>query len=263
MWTQSLWTNKEAKTVHTWINTTKCFVSRLIVKAAFEKECNCYVIGELSERTAKQSSSVWWSAICSNVWGREGEGEREREREMDKKWCEADYILSASSVVQLCKCVYKSYILDEWSRVYIKCELINFRHGCVGAHYVWINGMMSLMQWLCNPWNIGYILIPLQRKSLKEISVFDQMVRQEKSGQDCESSEGTLAGNMMEITQLLFFLKNPKPLKIANSLCRVNPQNSPRARLFKWSLIPPGTAPPSTSLLLPNCKGFTVCLFFN
>lgn len=31
---------------------------QLIVKAAFEKECNYYVIGELSERTAKQSSSV-------------------------------------------------------------------------------------------------------------------------------------------------------------------------------------------------------------
>lgn len=81
MRTRSLWTNKEAEAVHTWINTTKCFVSRLIVKAAFEKECNYYVIGELSERTAKQSSSVWWSAICSNVCRRE----RGREKRRDGK----------------------------------------------------------------------------------------------------------------------------------------------------------------------------------
>lgn len=68
------------------------------------------------------------------------------------------------------------------------------------------------------------------------MSVFDQIESQEKSGQGCESNEGTLAGNMMEFTQLLFFSsQNPKPLKIANSPCRVNPQNSPRARLFKWS----------------------------
>lgn len=55
----------------------------------------------------------------------------------------------------------------------------------------------------------------------------------------------------MEITQLLFyfFSQNPKPLKIANSLCRVNPQNSPRARLFKWSRIPLGTAPPPFSTI--------------
>lgn len=39
----------DAKAVHIRINTTKCFVSRLIVKAAFEKECNCNVIRELSE----------------------------------------------------------------------------------------------------------------------------------------------------------------------------------------------------------------------
>lgn len=46
---RSLQTSEEVKAVHTRINTTKCFVSGLIVKAASEKECNCYVIQELSE----------------------------------------------------------------------------------------------------------------------------------------------------------------------------------------------------------------------
>lgn len=111
------------------------------------------------------------------------------------------------------------------------------------------------MQWLCNTWNIGYILVPLQRKKLKRnFSLWSDWKSGEKSGQGCECSDGALAGNMMEITQLLllllfllppFFSQNSKPLKIANSLCRVNPQNSPRARLFKWSQIPLGTANPA------------------
>lgn len=36
---------------------------------------------------------------------------------------------------------------------------------CMGK---WKDVFFSIMQWLCNPWNIGYILVPLQRKSLKE-----------------------------------------------------------------------------------------------
>lgn len=94
------------KAVHTWINTNKCFVSRLIVKAALEKECNCYVIRELSERTAKQSSSVWWSAICSDVW------ERQRTNSHTKP-----LIFRSASLA------YLQIALDEWQPgICIKCE---------------------------------------------------------------------------------------------------------------------------------------------
>lgn len=96
---------RKPKAVHTWINTNKCFVSRLIVKAAFEKECNCYVIRELSERTAKQSSSVWWSAICSNVW------ERQRTNSHMKP-----FIFRTASLA------YLQITLDEWQPgICIKC----------------------------------------------------------------------------------------------------------------------------------------------
>lgn len=127
--------------------------------------------------------------------------------------------------------------------------------------------LLSIMQWLCNTWNIGYILVPLQRKKLKRnFSLWSDWKSGEKSGQGCECSDGALAGNMMEITQLLllllfllppfFSLKTPSPWNFANSLCRVNPQNSPRARLFKWSQIPLGTANPAPPP--PHRQGFTV-----
>lgn len=100
---------RKPKAVHTWINTNKRFVSRLIVKAAFEKECNCYVIRELSERTAKQSSSVWWSAICSNVW------ERQRTNSHTKP-----FIFRSASLA------YLQITLDEWQPgIRIKCEFFS------------------------------------------------------------------------------------------------------------------------------------------
>lgn len=59
----------------------------------------------------------------------------------------------------------------------------------------------SILQLLCNTWNIGYILVPLQRIDLKEVLLFDQI--------EVESCRSTLAGNMMEFTHL-FFLSSQK-----------------------------------------------------
>lgn len=101
---------------------------------------------------------------------------------------------------------------------------------------------------------------PLQRTNgLKDSWVFDQIESRRRNGQACESGGGgggALAGNMMEITQLHSFfppplLKTPKSLKIANSLCGVNPQNAPRARLFKRSWNPQGSD--STFLTARSC----------
>lgn len=87
-WEHNLWTNKEVGAVRTCTNTAECFVSRLIVKAAFVKESNCCVMGRLSERTAKQSSSVWWNAICSNVcvWA----GGRKVKKKQGTDWTNSD-----------------------------------------------------------------------------------------------------------------------------------------------------------------------------
>lgn len=87
-WEHNLWTNKEVGAVRTCTNTAECFVSRLIVKAAFVKESNCCVMGRLSERTAKQSSSVWWNAICSNVcvWAGGRKVKKKTGNWLDKQW---------------------------------------------------------------------------------------------------------------------------------------------------------------------------------
>ena len=152
------------------------------------------------------------------------------------------------------------------------CECLLY--DWVGVHYVWINGLMSssIMQWLCNTWNIGYILVSLLRKKLKRnFSLWSDR----KSGEEwarlweqwwCTGRKydgnHTAPSSSSSFSSSSFFSQNSKPLKIANSLCRVNPQNSPRARLFKWSQIPLGTAnparPPLNTPPTPHRQGFTV-----
>lgn len=98
-----------------------------------------------------------------------------------------------------------------------------------------------ILQWLCNIWNIGYILVPLLRNSLKEISVFDHIESQRKSGQGCESgADFSPAGSKIEFKQLLLLIspKTPCPWNFQQSLLENNPQTHPGQVFFLIGLIP-------------------------
>lgn len=75
---------------------------------------------------------------------------------------------------------------------------------------------------------------PQRRNSLKDISVFDQIESREKNGQALKSSDGTLARNMMEITQLLSLFHFLKPQDPEN--CQV-PLQTKSAKLTQGKVV--------------------------